>query len=689
MMFAMTRSSSDVATRAGPPGRIEQTRVAAASEAVDETQRRAATSLRKSHDLIQAILTTAIDAIITIDARGIIQAVNPATERIFGYAEAELLGQNVSMLMPSPYRDEHDRYIARYVQTGEARVIGKGREIIARRKDGTNFPADIAINRVDGHGLFTGVVRDISDRKQAETRVRAADRMATLGTLAAGLGHDMHNVLMPVRARLNALKAAGKAGKVVGAELAHVEEIAKSIAYLQQLADALHLLVMDPRDAQGRADAGGEPGSTDLQQWWAEAGSLLSRGVPKHVRVVAKIPANLQPAGIAPHSLTQAVLNLIVNAGEAIPGPSVRKRVQGVVCVTADPLSDASGSWVRLCVCDNGIGMTDEVKRRAFEMFFTTKSRGLGTGLGLPLVRNVVERAGGRVEIDSTLGKGTSVTLILPIAQATRATNATPTTSTIRPAIRPAKRPAIEPPQPGVRLICVDDHAVLVEGLRAQFAIEGRIEIVGWLPSAEKLIPEVARLSPDVVLLDIEMPGPDAFEIADRLHHMHPGLRIAFLSAHIRDGYLTAARRCGARGYFAKGDELEDLAAGILQLARSDADDFVMTPKVRQRLGPIAASARGPRHAAHAQLSSRSPSSTDAPPREPARPATPLESLSAREIEVLRLIGKGRSRVEIAKELARSVKTIDGHQERIMKKLGIDARADLMRFAIREGLAEA
>jgi DNA-binding NarL/FixJ family response regulator len=212
-------------------------------------------------------------------------------------------------------------------------------------------------------------------------------------------------------------------------------------------------------------------------------------------------------------------------------------------------------------------------------------------------------------------------------------------------------------------VFCADDHAVLIEGLRAQFAIEGRLRIVGSLPSAEGLLEEVARLRPDVVLLDIEMPGPDVFEMADRLHHRYPTLRFAFLSAHIRDGYLAAAYKCGAWGYFAKSEALDDIAAGILEIATHPAGTFVMGPKVRERCGTGVKSGSAP--------------------------ATPRDALSSREIEVLRLIGKGRSRTQIAKELSRSVKTVDGHQERMMKKLRIESRAELMRFAIREGFAEA
>lgn len=233
----------------------------------------------------------------------------------------------------------------------------------------------------------------------------------------------------------------------------------------------------------------------------------------------------------------------------------------------------------------------------------------------------------------------------------------------------------------GVRVLCVDDHAVLVEGLKAQFAIDGRIRVVGRLASAERLLDEVAKLKPDVVLLDIEMPGPDVFETADRMRRQNPGLRFAFLSAHIRDGYLAASYSCGAWGYFAKGDELEDIVAGVREIARSTGGAFVMGPKVRQRCASAAGGGGG------GTADKRAGADRSAGGSSP--PATVLQSLTDRELEVLRLIGKGLSRVEIAKELSRSAKTIDGHQERMMKKLGVESRTDLMKFAIREGLAEA
>jgi DNA-binding NarL/FixJ family response regulator len=232
-----------------------------------------------------------------------------------------------------------------------------------------------------------------------------------------------------------------------------------------------------------------------------------------------------------------------------------------------------------------------------------------------------------------------------------------------------------------IRVLCVDDHAVLVEGLKAQFAIDGGIEVVGRLATAARLVEEVQRLRPGAVLLDIEMPGPDAFEMADRLKQSHPTVRVIVLSAHIRDAFISASFAAGVCAYFAKSDELEDIVRGIHEVMRSPGGTFVLGPKVRERCRPVPSRKKS----APGSSSARSNASV----MRLGAPMTLLESLTSRESEILRLIGKGFSRIQIAEQLCRSVKTIDGHQDRMMKKLGIAARADLMRFAIREGLAQA
>jgi PAS domain S-box-containing protein len=391
-----------------------------------------------------AVIAAALDPIITIDSAGIIQSVSDSVKRVFGWTPAELIGRNVSVLMPEPHRSEHDGYLAEYHKTGRTEHLNRARRFEAVRKNGTFFPVEVCVSRVDlpeAAPLFVGIIRDLSGHARvneggrveagdarlvaenntqlhellaeqtsalqaAHLRLRVSDRMASIGALAAGLGHDMNNVLLPVRAHLNAARALTMLPEV----RKHVTAVQKSVMYLQQLADGLHFLALDTDGEDS------ERAATDVRSWWSQVGPLLTKALPKHVKISVSIPKGLPQVAISAHGLTQAVLNLVVNAGQAIPAGRGRKRRQGRVRIIAEAIESERRDRVRLGVSDNGVGMSAEVQRSAFEMFYTTKTRGLGTGLGLPLVSRVVNRASGSVHIESELGKGTTVEIVLPAA---------------------------------------------------------------------------------------------------------------------------------------------------------------------------------------------------------------------------------------------------------------------------------
>lgn len=241
--------------------------------------------------------------------------------------------------------------------------------------------------------------------EKTHEQLRQADRLAAMGTLAAGLGHDMNNVLFPVRCRLDAMEKSLGKGKASAGNAEGLHAVRQSVEYLQRLSDGLHLLALDPEDT----DASGQV--TQLADWWEQVEPVLAKAVGKHARFEAEVPLDLPPVAVAPHRLTQAVLNLIVNASDALAG----YRARGLVRLSAAALSD--GRFVRLTVRDNGCGMTEDVRRRAQDPFFTTKKRGLGTGLGLALVRGTVQAAGGMLDIESAPGAGTTVTLTLPVSE--------------------------------------------------------------------------------------------------------------------------------------------------------------------------------------------------------------------------------------------------------------------------------
>ena len=237
------------------------------------------------------------------------------------------------------------------------------------------------------------VVERTAALESSHEQLRQADRLASIGTLAAGLGHDMHNVLLPARCRLDALDQDPSVSADAKEQL---HAIRRSIEYLQQLSDGLHLFALNPEDAGASGDA------TDLAHWWDQVGPLISRAVPKSVRFDAIFPEEIPLAQVAPHRLTQAVLNLVVNAGEAVSAPGhVRLTVR---------VSDDRG-LITISVADDGCGMTDDVRRQAMDPFYTTKKRGIGTGLGLSLVRGVVQAANGNIDIRSSPDRGTVIRL--------------------------------------------------------------------------------------------------------------------------------------------------------------------------------------------------------------------------------------------------------------------------------------
>ena len=352
---------------------------------------------------LRAILDTAVDAIVSIDGRGLIQTINPATERMFGYTSAELIGQNVNMLMPSPYQEEHDGYLALYKQTGEKRIIGTGREVRARRKDGTVFAVDLAVSEVEAGSLFTGIIRDASERKMMEKALHESDRLAAIGSMARGIGHDLGNLLFGLDMAARLLGTCPLPPDGVEA----VQSLRATTGYLADLSRGLQYAAMDALNP-------GASQTTRLVDWWPAAASLLKAASRPGIAIQCSIPPGLPVVRIAPHQLTQVVFNLVSNACHALEESPPTGA--GVIQVRATPRPNGDG--VRLQVADNGKGMSPEVLARAFEPLFTTRPGRGGTGLGLALIKRLVIDAGGEVSIESTQGAGTTVTVDLCAAQA-------------------------------------------------------------------------------------------------------------------------------------------------------------------------------------------------------------------------------------------------------------------------------
>jgi two-component system sensor kinase FixL len=342
----------------------------------------------------RAVINAAVDGIIVIDAHGHIEAFNPAAERLFGYAAPEALGRNVDMLMPSPYRDEHDTYLARYLATGRARIIGAGREVEGLRKDGTVFPLHLSVGEItlDGERKFTGIVHDLSTRVSMETQLREQAALATLGEMAAVIAHEIKNPLAGIR---GAVQVVSSRMPEDGATTHIFREIVGRIDSLDQMMKELLMFARPPRPRRA---------PTDVVPLVTTTADLLSNDP-------AMREMNVDVDGTAPLLSADADMlrivfhNLLINSAHAMHG-------KGRIRVAVDTV-DAT---CRIAFIDGGPGIPAEIREKIFTPFFTTKSR--GSGLGLPTAKRLIEAHHGQIAIDCPPAGGTRVILKLPIGTA-------------------------------------------------------------------------------------------------------------------------------------------------------------------------------------------------------------------------------------------------------------------------------
>jgi PAS domain S-box-containing protein len=353
--------------------------------------------LREAEERMRSIVDHVIDGIITIDERGTVESLNPAAQRLFGYAAAEVVGQNVKLLMPEPYHSEHDGYLLNYLRTGQAKIIGIGREVVGRRKDGSTFPMDLAVSafHLGQRRYFTGIVRDISDRKKAELELRqAADELGRsnldLEQFAYVASHDLQEPLRAVAGCVQVLKKRyqGKLDERADDLISHTVD---GVNRMQSLIE--DLLSYSRVGTRGKAFEECQ-GNEILEQ----AVANLEAPIKETGAAVTHDP--LPAITGEPGQLKQLFQNLLSNAIK-FRGPQP-PRIH--VAVRRE-----MGQWV-FSVKDNGIGMQPEYFERVFVIFqrLHTRTEYPGTGIGLAVCKKIVERHGGRIWVESEPGAGST-----------------------------------------------------------------------------------------------------------------------------------------------------------------------------------------------------------------------------------------------------------------------------------------
>jgi two-component system sensor kinase FixL len=362
---------------------------------------------REAH--LQSILDTVPDAMVVIDETGLIQSFSLAAERLFGWPADEVRGKNVKMLMPAPYRDQHDGYLARYRNTGEKRIIGTGRVVVGRRRDGSDFPMELAVGEMRSNDrlYFTGFIRDLTERQKTEGRLQDLQaelvhigRLSALGEMSSALAHELNQPLSAVGNYINGARRLMDSGASAEAVREGLEKAAAQTLRAGEIIRRLRDFVQ-----KGETDRRIE----SLSKLVEETSALALLGAKDaDIRVAIRLDPRHDLILADRVQVQQVLLNLILNSVDAMMDSPERRLV-----VSSEP---AEGEMVQISVADTGDGMAPEVMERLFQPFFTTKAQGMGVGLSI--CRTIVETHGGRIWPEANLPHGTIFRFTLPAAHA-------------------------------------------------------------------------------------------------------------------------------------------------------------------------------------------------------------------------------------------------------------------------------
>ncbi|MGE0055668.1 MAG: PAS domain S-box protein [Hyphomicrobium sp.] len=510
-----------------------------------ESDPASSSELTEIYASIGALLSIAADAIVAIDADHRITLFNEGAERIFGYSKAEILGQPLSILIPSRFRVSHTNHIATLEMGQKAsRLMGERQEIFGVRKDGSEFPAEASIAMVAGAGKksFLAVLRDITERKRTEeilagharelelrVRERTAEleseiarreeaqaqliqsqRMEAFGQLTGGVAHDFNNLLTIITGNLELLSpelGSDKASNYVKRALEASEMASRLTSRLLTFARRRRL----------------EPRVIDMNELVLGMAEIVQRAIGAHISLSTILAPELWLTRADPSEVENAVLNLVINARDAMPkGGRIVVETRNAAFSRGDDVyvpGIRKGEFVVVSITDTGVGMPPEIAARAFEPFFTTKPTGRGTGLGLSTIYGFAQQTGGHVTLYSEPDKGTTVSLYLP-----RTVEASEVKGLSK------GEDEIVFARNSETVLVVEDNADVRE------VTLQRIEGLGYVVLEASNAPEAIKVlqeTPDVqlVVTDVVMPGGmSGFELAHWINENKPGVAVVCTS---------------------------------------------------------------------------------------------------------------------------------------------------------------
>lgn len=472
------------------------------------------TDLKAAESRLTNFLEAAPDPVITTNDKGEIVLVNAQAERLYGYSKAELIGQHIYTLIPEATRDSHIRKFPDYLTITTSQMIDTGTELGGRRKDGTEFPAEISVSPIDtgDEKLLAFAIRDVSDRKDVEEQLRQAQKMEAVGQLTGGIAHDFNNMLTVVMGNLQLLQQLPR-------DDAAIRRLTQAAMDASQRAAELirRLLAFSRRQLLA-------PKTTSINDLVTGIEPLLRKTITEHVDLKIRLADDLWFARIDQSQLENTLINLAINARDAMH-PYGRLTVETCNTVLDETYATQQddvlpGEYVMIAVSDNGEGIPKDVLPHVFDPFYSTKEIGKGTGLGLSMVYGFVKQSSGHVKIYSEEGHGTTVKIYIPRS---KATDEDPVEPTMRTKAIPGGDETI--------LLVEDDKAVQDVGISLLTSLGYEVLHADCGSDALRLLAEHENI--DLMFTDIVMPGGmTGTELAKRARIKKPNLKVLYTSGY-------------------------------------------------------------------------------------------------------------------------------------------------------------
>lgn len=471
-------------------------------------------SILQNHEkTVVALLESAAQALLGTDREGRIVLANARAEEMFGYTRDELLGAAVELLLPEALRTSHTEHRANYFAHPRVRPMGIGMELLARRKDGSEFPVEVSLSFVQtDEGLFAiAFVSDVSPRKMLEDQLIQARKMEAIGRLAGGIAHDFNNMLTIVSGYSRMIADKLPANDSLRA---YSEEVLRAADRASALTS--QLLAFSRRQIT-------KPRIVDVNVLLLTVEKMLRRLIGEDIELALSLKPEIPNIKADPGQIEQVIFNLAANSRDAMPrGGRITIETTSVRLDSAyaqNHLDVKPGNYVMIAVTDNGEGMDAQTRRRIFEPFFTTKAQGKGTGLGLATVFGIVKQAGGDIWVYSELGKGTTFKLYFP--------------AVVEAATEPADTGTVTTQYRGTETVLVveDDDAV-------RDLIATMLEGLGYNVLAAGSVDEAMAIRRDhpgkiaLLVTDVVMPEKSGKQLADILVASTPDLKILYLSGY-------------------------------------------------------------------------------------------------------------------------------------------------------------